>query len=198
MRPRDQACDRGDQHQHRTDDDRARAVALADLQHRRRDLDLLVQMLPGRPDEHDQEGDDQAHAERIEPCARLRAHVLHEGRQLHVRAAAQRDARAEHREPQEEDAGELVGPRDRRMQGVAREGAAAEDEDLGQHEQRGGTSVPGEQRSQSDAAGASSAIVRSCIVARRLRCARGVQASGPEYFSSLAQTSSPYLPFHSV
>ena len=49
---------------------------------------------------------------------------------------AQRDHRAEHREPDEQHAGELVGPGDRLVEDVAREGAAAEQDDLGEHEQR--------------------------------------------------------------
>jgi hypothetical protein len=65
----DQARHCRHQHQHATNEDRCGTVAFADLEHRRRHLDLFVQTLPRRTDEHDQEGDDHAHAEGIDPCA---------------------------------------------------------------------------------------------------------------------------------
>ncbi|MNE81324.1 hypothetical protein D3C80_1779630 [compost metagenome] len=54
-----------------------------------------------------------------------------------MRAALQRNDGAQHRQPEEQDAGQFIGPGDRRMQDIAREGATAQDGDLGKHDQRG-------------------------------------------------------------
>ena len=73
-------------------------------------------------------------AERIEPSPAVAAAVADEGRQPHVLAAAQRDHRAQHREPEEQHGGEFVRPGERFREDVARPRAGAEDQDLG-HDQ---------------------------------------------------------------
>ena len=56
--------------------------------------------------------------------------------EAHVLAAAQRDHRAQHREPQEQDRRELVGPRQRLVEDVARDHAGEQDGDLGDDQRR--------------------------------------------------------------
>ena len=136
MRPREQPRDCCEQHQRRAHDDGAGAVSLADLERRRDDVEVFLKVLVGRYGEQEQECHHEEHAEGVEPFARFGAHVLHERRELHVLAAAQRNDRSQHREPHEQDARKLVGPGDRLVQHITREGAAAQDDDLGENEKR--------------------------------------------------------------
>ena len=63
-------------------------------------------------------------------------HQLTKRRQPHVPVAAQRDDRAEHRQPQEQEGGEFVGPDDRAVEHVARDDAGKQNAGLRQHQQR--------------------------------------------------------------
>ena len=48
--------------------------------------------------------------------------------------AAERDHRAEHRQPQEQDRGQLVRPDQRMIEDVARDDAAEQNDDLGRNQ----------------------------------------------------------------
>jgi hypothetical protein len=52
-------------------------------------------------------------------------------------AAAERDGSTKHREPQEQDRGELIRPDQRPMKAIARHHARKQDHDLGGDQQRG-------------------------------------------------------------
>ena len=69
VRSREKSRDGRQQHQGRADDDRTGAISLADLQHRRGNIDVFLKVLVGRSGEQQQECHHQKHAEGVEPLA---------------------------------------------------------------------------------------------------------------------------------
>ena len=130
---------------------------------------------------------------------------IDEGRQPHVPVAAQRDDGADHRQPQEQKCGEFVGPDDRAVEDIARHDAGKEDAGLDQNQQGADELGGASDQHVEGKGGAAQRRARKCR-SRRLRCGRFAhalrtcrcdQASGPTYFSSKAQASSPIFFFTS-
>ena len=83
------------------------------LERRRADDRLAQRLLDGEGQHPDEEDDRHDPGERIEQAAQAWRRPHDEGGQAHVLASLQRDHRAEHGEPQEQDRGELVRPGER-------------------------------------------------------------------------------------
>ena len=113
--------------------------------------------------------------------------------------AAQRDHGAQHRQPQEQEVGQLVGPEERAVEHVARDDAGEQDDDLGQRPASAPTAsqtrpMPSIQHGvRRGAVPASPAAIAEYRRSSRPDWAAvdAHQASGPTYFSSSAQASSP-------
>ena len=109
--------------QHQGADHGAGAVSLADLQHRRGNIDIFLKMLVSRSGEQQQECHHEKHAQGVEPFAGLRAHVLHDVvRRMPSRGAAQSPLRAW--QATRRGCLQLVGPGERLMQDVTRDAAS--------------------------------------------------------------------------
>ena len=107
---------------------------------------------------------------------------------------------AQHREPQEQDAGKLVRPHDRRVEDVTADDAGEQHADLGYDEERRGNRDAGEQAGieprRPGLPGGERPRVGDLIGVGKVR--HHGQASLPETFSSCAQASSPNFAFQSA
>ena len=72
----------------------------------------------------------------VEECSRPRRAHADEGGHAHVLAAPQGHDRAQHRQPQEQDGGELVRPDERLVEDIAPDHAGEKHHDLGDDQQR--------------------------------------------------------------
>ena len=87
--------------------------------------------------DHHQEREAGGERDRLETPLRRRRQLVDERHHAQVLAAPERERAAEHRKPQEQDRGQLIGPHQRAVEHVAREDAGEQDDDLGD-DQRGG------------------------------------------------------------
>ena len=93
--------------------------------------------------DEDQERQRRGDGEDIEEPPDARRQHADDRRHAHMFAALERQHRAEHRQPQEQDAGEFVGPDERLVQKIPRRHAGEEDDDLDDHEDRRGDAHQG-------------------------------------------------------
>ena len=123
---------------HQADADRQRRGApdVGDLQRRRGDVALLVGVFVGRPGDQQQERQRGAGRDQLEIGPHRGPGAGDHRRHPHVLGAAERDRRAQHRQPQEQDRGQFVRPDQRPVQAVARHHAGEQDDDLGDDQQR--------------------------------------------------------------
>ena len=111
---------------------------VGDLERRRGDHGLVVRELVRRIDDEDEKGERRRDGQNIEERPhRRRHHADHRGH-AHVLAAAQRHHRTQHRQPQEQDRGQLVRPQDRLVEDITGDHAGQQDDDLRHHDERGG------------------------------------------------------------
>ena len=119
----------------------------------------------------------------------------------HVLAALERDDRAQHGEPEEQDAGQLVRPDDRLVEDVAGQDAGEQDDDLGDDERRR-RDLDEAGKDRADPSRPASPRSNGRIVQGgrlNLRDMRhGCYTSLPEVFSRWVQASSPNLAFQSL
>jgi hypothetical protein len=135
---RSEVEERGREHEHAADEDGGDAVAVVHLERGRDDRPLGDRVVGGGGDDLDDEEGDEHRGEGIEPCLPGGREPARERGEAHVVAAAERDDGAEHDEPEEEGAGELVGPDERAVERVAEDDAGEEDDDFGDDEGGGG------------------------------------------------------------
>src|SRR5690606_1349213 len=96
------------------------AIAVGNSQRRRADDRLNRHMGECRLDERGKENDDETEREGLyERAPSLRDHIDEEGK-AHMLGAVHGADRAEHAEPEEDDAVDLVDPEDRRVHGIAK------------------------------------------------------------------------------
>ena len=127
---------RDEQHERAAHRQRSGAPGVGDLQRRRGDHHLVVgELVRGIDDEHEKD-QRRGNGQHIEERAHRRRHHADDGGHAHVLAAAQCHHRTQHRQPQEQDRGQLVGPEERPVEDVARDHAGEQDDDLGHDEQR--------------------------------------------------------------
>ena len=115
----------------------------------------------------------------------------------------QRHHGAQHREPQEQEVGQLIGPEQRTVEYVTRHHTGEQDQGLGHDDRRADTL-----RDQTDAAVQQKGGMAQSGTIGGFKSVRGghthghagdlPQASGPEYFSSNPQASSPIFFFIST
>ena len=127
---------RKQRHQRDADGQGRRAPAVEDLQRGRGDVALLVGVFVGRPGDHHEERQRCRGRHQIEISAHRRPRAGDHGRHPHMLAAAERDGRAQHRQPQEQDGSEFIRPDQRPVKAVARHHAGKQDDDLGRDQQR--------------------------------------------------------------
>ena len=131
-----QPQERKQRHQADADRQRRGAPDIGDLQRRRGDEAFLVGVFVGRPGDHHQERQRGAGRDQIEIGAHRGPRAGDDRRHPHVLGAAERDRRAQHRQPQEQDRGQFVRPDQRPVQPVTRHHAGEQDDDLGDDQKR--------------------------------------------------------------
>ena len=101
-----------------------------DFERRSQNVPLVVEVIVGRPDQHQQEGDDYPERHGLNPAPGRRRQKIDDYAQPHVLAAAQGDNRSKHREPERQPRRQLVRPLQRRVEGVAGDHAGEQGEHL--------------------------------------------------------------------
>ena len=185
---------------HQRDPDRHRrgAQCIADLKGGRRDRRFLERIVIGGRGDESEKGERRGDGEGVEGGPRRRRQRAHDRGHAHMLVAAQRDRRAQHGEPQEEDRGELVGPDERVIEHVTRNDAGQQDDNLGRHERSAeALDEQAEPTVDRSTGGAYGSLAPVCGRGR-LPTARRGHVSLPVDFSRMAQASSPYLAFHSA
>jgi hypothetical protein len=170
-------------------------VAVGDLQRNQLDVSLHVQILCRRQQDFQYEGDHHQRRDSGEPACNVRRHPVGDCGEPHVPVTTQRNDHTEHRQPQEQEIGELVGPEQRAIEQVARHDTGEQDTDFG-----------GDQRGADRFARDADRLVNQKGTAPQRRPGGGVlrkrggaahDESGPTYFSSSAQALSPAVFFMS-
>jgi hypothetical protein len=179
------------------------------LQRRRGDKTLLIGVFTGRPGDQQQKRQRGGGRDHVEIGPHRRARAGDDGGHAHVLGPAERHRRSQHRQPQEQDRRQLVRPDQRTVQAVTRHHARKQDDDLGD-DQKGCRDF-----NQHAEQGLERGRTRTAARGHRLAGRRRYRAFGvshhraltvpwaarydslPTDFSSKAQASSPYLPFHS-
>ncbi|MFK4496388.1 hypothetical protein ABIF86_000679 [Bradyrhizobium japonicum] len=134
-RDADEPEDGCDQHQPDADRQRCRTPGVDDLERRSGDEGLVGGEFIGRPNDEHEKCQRRRGRYDIQERAELRTEHADDGGHPHVLAALERNHRPEHGEPEEENAGKLVGPDDRRAEYVSAHDARGQHHDLRQHEQ---------------------------------------------------------------
>ena len=132
---------RDEQHERAADRQRSGAPCVGDLQRRRGDHHLVVRELVRRIDDEHEKDERRGDGQNIEERAHRWRHHAHHGGHAHVLAAAQRHHRTQHRQPQEQDRGQLVRPEDRLVEDIAGDHAGQQDDDLGHDESAAAASM---------------------------------------------------------
>ena len=127
---------RDQEHERAAHGKRGGAPGIGDLQGWRGDHHLVVGELVGRIDDERKKDQRRGNGQHLEERAHRRRHHAHDGGHAHVLAAAQCHHRTQHRQPKEEDRGQLVRPEKRPVEDVARHHACEQDDNLGHNEQR--------------------------------------------------------------
>ena len=131
----DQTQERHDDHQARSDRQSRGAPGVRNLERRRGDEDLVRGELVGGLTISSRKASAATTATMSRKARhRLRQHA-DKRRHAHVLVPPERHHGAEHRQPQEEDRGELVRPDERLVEDVAADDAGEEHDDLGDDEQ---------------------------------------------------------------
>ena len=113
----------------------AAAPHVGDLQRGGGDIAFLGRVLEARPLQHQQKGQRRGHRHHVQHGPRRGRGAVDQRGHAHVFAAPERDDRAQHGQPEEQDGCEFVGPHQRRVQDVAGDDAGEQDDDLGDHQQ---------------------------------------------------------------
>jgi hypothetical protein len=107
------------------------------LQRRRGDEAFFIGVLIGRPGDQEQERKRRRGGDQVEPGPQRRACGADQGVHPHVLGATKGHRSAEHRQPQKQHRGELVGPDQRAVQAVTGDHAGEQDHDLRNHQNGG-------------------------------------------------------------
>ena len=134
----DQPEDADREHQDDPQRQGGRAPGVRDLEGRGRDGTLLQRELERRPDREGKEPDAHRQCERLEERTRGRAGNVDQRGHPHMFRPPERDDRAQHREPQEQDGRELIRPDDRAVEDVAADYADEQDQYFREDQQGGG------------------------------------------------------------
>ena len=98
---------------------------------RRRDESFFLRILVSRPRDQQQKCQRGAGREQVERRPRRRRQAADGRGHAHMLVAAERDHRAEHRQPQEQNRGQLIRPDQRMIEDVARNDAAEQNDNFG-------------------------------------------------------------------
>ena len=130
-----QECD--DQDQGEADDDRQHDVRPRQAERRRLIVRLQLEERQARRHELDHEDRDDERGDRLQDLGHARRCPAHEDGEPDVLAAPVGDDRAEHRQPQQQDRRQLVGPDQRLAQDVAGVHFGRQDDDFDRNQERG-------------------------------------------------------------
>ena len=107
------------EHQSKTDRQSRRAPGVDDVERRRCDVNLVGSKLISRVDDEEQECQGCRYRDHVQERPSARAEHADDGRHPHMLVALEGEHRAQHGEPQEEDAGEFVRPHERGMEDIS-------------------------------------------------------------------------------
>jgi hypothetical protein len=198
-------------HQADADGQRGRAPGVGNLQRGRGDEAFFVGVFVGRLNDQDQERQRRAGRDRVEIEPHRGRRAADHGGHPHVLGAPECHRGPQHRQPQEQHRGQLVRPDQRLVQHVAGDHARKQDDDLGDdQDRRRDLDQQAEQGLDPPEQGVARGPDRRFNDRLRDREFGDFDVSHgrvspptryeslPTAFSSSAQASSPYLPFHSA